>query len=95
MNNKDEKWEMFLKLMNMKINETIEGYAGTGSLNIYAWGYREVHDTDVAFGSNHSTYFYYESEVIETARCFGFPTYLIILPNADDEPTPCVMVFKN
>lgn len=86
---KNEKMAIARKLINAKINETLEMWAGKEELTTYAWGWRDI-DT---VSSNHDGQFFNMDDIAAICKVLKLNYTLTVGLNLDNKPTPFVMIF--
>lgn len=84
--------EIAEKLISETMNETLQRYAGTPELNVYAWGFREYEKGRFTVGMNHGAAFFFADDVIDICRACGCSYFLCIEDDADGNPTPCIRI---
>lgn len=77
------------KLINAKMNETLEMWAGKEELMTYAWGWRDIGTVS----SNHDGQFFYMDEIVAICKALGLHYTLTVGRNLDNRPTPFVSIF--
>ena len=85
--------EACANLISKAINETLDRYAGTNSLSIYAWGYLEYYEEGFTVGSNSHTVFYPVHEVITICAACGCDYYLCMRENRCGKMTPAIHIY--
>ena len=86
---RNEKIALANRLINEKINETLNLYAGTPELQTYAWGWR----SEDTLSSNHDGQFFYMDEVAAIVNVCGLHYMLTVGMNCDNHPTPYITIF--
>ena len=80
-------------LINRAINDTLNRFAGSYELNIYAWGYLYYGEDGFTVGSNSHTCFYQLHEVVSICEACGCDYYLTIAENHCGKQTPAIHIF--
>lgn len=89
--NKDLK--TCVTLINRAIKETLDRWAGTTELSIYAWGYLDFHEGSFTVGSNRHTVFYYLHDVVSICEACECDYYLCLAENHCGEMTPAIHIY--
>ena len=86
---RNEKIALANRMINDKINETLNLWAGQPELKTYAWGWR----SEDTLSSNHEHQFFYMDEVAAIVKVCGLNYRLTVGMNCDNQPTPYITIF--